>query len=446
MNKMNLTLAELSSQLVTTEGIMKKRSTALMTEKSNARPKLKGEGRKGKKKSIPKGPKAENGPNGGVAKAKGLGTKGKCFHRSKKGHWKRNCPDFLSKKKTSSMIESLVSEVSFATGTSESWCVDFGATNHICNSLQGFRETRRLSNGEIIVNLGSEAKVDAVSVRVITLCFSDNKLILSDTLYVPSLRRNLISVSSLVNKSYSITFGTEVVIKRNGTFICSGKVINGLYLLTPTMYEIHDTKINNRPSLKRKSPSSNPTKLWHLRLGHINLNRIDRLVKDGILPSLVVEPMPVCESCLEGKMTKRPFSSKGNRAKDLLELVHTDVCGPINVRAKGGYEYFITFTDDYSRYGYIYLLHRKSEAFKKFKEFRAEAEKQLGKSIKTLRSDRGEEYLSADFMGYLLENGIISQLSAPGMPQQNGVAERRNRTLLDIIRSMMSFSGLPISF
>ena len=122
-----------------------------------------------------------------------------------------------------------------------------------------------------------------------------------------------------MNKSYSITFGTEVVIKRNGTFICSGKVING-------------------PTLKRKSPSSNPTKLWHLRLGHINLNRIDGLVKDGILPSLVVEPMPACEFCLEGKMTKRLFSSKGNRAKYLLELVHTDVCGPINVRTRGGYE------------------------------------------------------------------------------------------------------------
>ena len=94
---------------------MKKRPTALMTEKSDARSKP-----KGKKKPVPKGPKVENGPNGGVANAKGSGTKGKCFHCGKTRHWKRNCPDFQSKKKTLGMIESLVSEVSFATSTSES--------------------------------------------------------------------------------------------------------------------------------------------------------------------------------------------------------------------------------------------------------------------------------------------------------------------------------------
>ena len=184
---------------------------------------------------------------------------------------------------------------------------------------------------------------------IVTLCFSNNKLILSDTLYVPSLRQNLISVSSLVNKSYSVNFGTEVVINRNGTFVYSGKVINGLYLITPIMYKTHDIEITNRTNrsaLKIKSPSSNPIKLWHLRLSRINLDRIDRLVKDGILLSLVVEPMHVCESYLEGKMTKKPFSSKDIRAKDLLELVHTDVCGPMNIRARGGYEYFSTFTYD----------------------------------------------------------------------------------------------------
>ena len=106
----------------------------------------------------------------------------------------------------------------------------------------------------------------------------------------------------------------------------------------------------------------------------------------------------------------------------------------------------MTFTDDYSRFGHVYLMRHKSETFDKFKEYRALVEKQLGKVIKTLRSDRGGEYLSGEFEDFLREEGIVSQLTAPGTPQQNGVAERRNRTLLDMVRSMMSYASLPDSF
>ena len=101
----------------------------------------------------------------------------------------------------------------------------------------------------------------------------------------------------------------------------------------------------------------------------------------------------------------------------MLELVHMDVCGPMSTQAKGGYEYFITFTNDYSRYGYVYLMRRKSETFEKFKEFRAEVENQLGKHIKAIRSDRGGEYLLGDFKDYLTQNWIVSQLTAPSTPQ-----------------------------
>ena len=145
-------------------------------------------------------------------------------------------------------------------------------------------------------------------------------------------------------------------------------------------------------------------------------------------------------------MTKAPFAGHSEKASDLLGLIHTDVCGPISSIARGGYQYFITFTNDFTRYGYIYLMRHKSESFEKFKLFKNEVQNQLGKNIKTLRSDRGGEYLSQNFDDHLKDYGIVSQLTPPGTPQWHGVSERRNRTLLDMVRSMMSRTDLPISF
>ena len=145
-------------------------------------------------------------------------------------------------------------------------------------------------------------------------------------------------------------------------------------------------------------------------------------------------------------MTKAPFAGNSERASDLLGLIHTDVCGPISSIAREGYQYFITFTNDFSRYGYIYLMRNKSESFEKFKLFNNEVRNQLGKNIKTHRSDRGGEYLSQNFDAHLKDCGIVSQLTTLGTPQWNGVFERRNRTSLDMVRSMMSRTDLPISF
>jgi transposase InsO family protein len=145
-------------------------------------------------------------------------------------------------------------------------------------------------------------------------------------------------------------------------------------------------------------------------------------------------------------MTKMPYLGFFERASDLLELIHTDVCGPMSTTARGGYQYFITFSDDLSRYGYVYLMKHKSETFEKFKEFQSEVENQRGNKIGTLRSDRGGEYLSHEFSSHLKSCRIIPQLTPPTTPQRNGVSERRNQTLLDMVRSMMRQSDLPLSF
>ncbi|KAL0434996.1 UNVERIFIED_CONTAM: hypothetical protein Sradi_0207500 [Sesamum radiatum] len=188
------------------------------------------------------------------------------------------------------------------------------------------------------------------------------------------------------------------------------------------------------------------TQIWYARLGHISKDRIRKLVDSKSLEIDDLDHLPNCESCLKGKMTKKPFLGQSAIANGLLDLVHTDVCGPLNTPVRGGFSYFITFTDDHSWYGYVYLMRYKSEAFGRFKEYRLEVENQTGCKIKALQSDRGGEYLSGEFIDYLKENGILSQWTPLGTPQLNRVAERRNQTLLDMVRSMMNFTKLPPFF
>ena len=244
--------------------------------------------------------------------------------------------------------------------------------------------------------MGDTSRVATVTVGVITLHFGGGKkLVLSNCLYVPGVRRNLVSVSCLSCNGYSSLFNKNFIfIKYRYDVICRGMLSDNLYLLEPISLQINSHESNH----KRKEISPvNQTHLWHLRLDHINLERIRSMVTGGLLSPLDVTALSVCESCLERKMIMRHFKAKGYRAKEVLDLVHTDLCGPMSTIARGGYEYFITFIDDYLRYEYIYLMRHKSEAFEKFKKFKAEVENHRGKSIKSLRSDHRGQYLLGEF-------------------------------------------------
>ncbi|KAJ9559858.1 hypothetical protein OSB04_005018 [Centaurea solstitialis] len=250
----------------------------------------------------------------------------------------------------------------------ESWVIDTGSGNHICNHLQGFtrRKTLRKDRSNLRVGEGTSLIAEAVGSYSLSLP-SGLVLELDNCYYIPNMIQNVLSFDLLVDQG-------------------------------------------------------------------------------GFLGNFDYKPFDNCESCLSGKMTKQPFNNENERATDLLEIIHTDVCGPFSHVARGGYRYFITFTDDFSRYGYVYLMRHKSESFERFKEFQNEVQDQLDKRIKFLRSDRGGEYLSDEFDNHLMECGIVSQLTPPYTPQMNGVSERRNRTLLDMVQTMMCHSTLPMSF
>ena len=163
----------------------------------------------------------------------------------------------------------------------------------------------------------------------------------------------------------------------------------------------------------------------------------------------------VCIECIKGKQTNLR-KNDANRCGDVLELIHTNICGPFPTSSWNGQQYFITFIDDCSRYDYLYLIHEKSQSLDVLKNFKAEVENRLSKKIKVVRSNRGGEYYGryngsseqcpGSFAKYLMECGIVPQNTMSRTLSQNGVAERRNRTLKDMVRSMISHFTLPESF
>ena len=170
----------------------------------------------------------------------------------------KQCPVYLSKVNKQGKSYSLVVETFLAVLSTSTWCVDTEATNHVCNSLQGFQETRQLSDGEIYLHIGNATKMGAVAVGDYYLNFGrDRYLLLKDCLYVPYIRRNLISVSSLVKDGYSILFNDSVIIKLNKRFICSGTLIDNLYIINHVSPSLQQNELNNTNGLscKRKEPS-----------------------------------------------------------------------------------------------------------------------------------------------------------------------------------------------
>lgn len=162
---------------------------------------------------------------------------------------------------------------------------------------------------------------------------------------------------------------------------------------------------------------------------------------------LKIDALDFCEGCVYGKQSRCSFPVNNSwKASECLELVHTDLCGPISVESLVGSRYFLLFIDDYSRMNWAYFLKHKSESFECFKKFKALVENQSGQRIKTLHSNRGGEFNSDEFDAFSDENGIHRELSAPRTPQQNGVVKRKNQTVVEMARSMMAASNLPKKF
>lgn len=323
----------------------------------------------------------------------------------------------------------------------DEWYIDSGASSH----MTPHRELLTLNvrdgiRGNIIT--ANNAKLNVALVGNAEVMTSDTMIEISNVLYVPKLSANLLSVSRLVEK------GNRVVFEKSGCTIYDpeGKVVdkckseNGIYKL----------KTDDFKCLSASQSESDIMK-WHRRLGHMNYESIMKMTNlvDGInvvRDKQVQDEILKCEVCSKGKQSKAPFKASTTETSQILELIHSDVMGPFKTQSIGKAKYLLTFIDDYSRKVFTYGLSKKSDVLEKFKEFKTFIEKYMDAKIKILRSDNGGEYGSADFATFMRKEGIKHQKTIPHTPEQNGVAERMNRTLLERAKCLMFDANLPPCF
>ncbi|CAL8091268.1 unnamed protein product [Prunus armeniaca] len=339
---------------------------------------------------------------------------------------------------TEENLAAVVSETNMVSNDNE-WLIDTGATRHICGDKNAFLTYQEILGGEQLFMGNASASAVVGKGKVLMKFTSGKELTLLDVLHVPDIRRNLVSGPVLSNKGFKLVFeSNKVVLTKGGMFVGKGYLADGLFKLNVSANSMNNN-INKASAYMVDSSST----LWHARLGHVNFRSLHRMYNLGLLPKLDSIENIKCETCTESKFARKSFKSVHNRSNELLGLIHSDLCDFKSTPSRGGKQYYVTFIDDCSKYCYVYLLHSKDETLDMFKTYKAEVENQLNRKIKVLRSDRGGEYESTAFAEFCATNGIIHQTTAPYTPQQNGVAERKNRTLKDMINSMLNSSGLP---
>jgi hypothetical protein len=320
----------------------------------------------------------------------------------------------------------------------DTWIIDSGASKHMmgqrdilsCISEKKFSQK---------VTLGDDYQYPIKGVGESNYKLnSGNSLKMKDVLYVPGLTKNLLSISSLEKKGFRVSFidGYILIWAKGETLneaIIIGSEENGLY------------KLKGHSEAAMTHAIENSCELWHKRLAHINYKALPYICKAVIgLPELKVNHEGICNGCAQGKNIENPFPKRDNKAEGVLELIHSDVCGPMPSSSISGYVYYVSFTDDYSHKTWVYFLKSKDEVFSKFKEFKALIENLSKRKIKILRSDNGGEYTSKEFVNFYKDVGIKRELTTPYNPQQNDVVERKNRTIMEVVKTMIHDQDLPM--
>ncbi len=321
--------------------------------------------------------------------------------------------------------------------------LDSGCSYHFCGNKDWFSELNECDGPTVEIADKTAIKVGQGG----TICFSSDlgggkrsTFSLSNVYYIPGFC-NLISLGQLHEKDVSVEFT-----KGGFTMITAGQIIAKGSNYPKNLFKLDvDVIQGGIKAAASVGTKAEEAMVWHRRLGHPSVTYMNSLVEAGTIPGLTKDHVESalqqgCLTCTKGKASSKPFPDSTNRASAPLELVHSDLAGPMPIKTRGGCRYWITFLDDYSRYLWTYGLHSKKDAVIITKDWLSMVENQLKVKLGTLRTDNGGEYSKLD--EFLTERGVRRETTIPHTPQQNGRAERVNRTLSERIACMLMDSGL----
>ncbi|CAN0860176.1 Retrovirus-related Pol polyprotein from transposon TNT 1-94 [Linum grandiflorum] len=374
-----------------------------------------------------------------------------CFYCGKKGHYAKDCNlrakhdknKENEKNGTSNVCESCPAHemlVVDTTGNSADWILDSGCNIHATPFPDMFSKLTKNEGGDVMLGNHSTLRIKghgSVPMRM----FDGQVRIITNVKWVPALRRNLLSESIFDDLGCRIVTNTGIKdIVKDGRVVIRSVKRGGLY------HVVGSPELNavDQKNQKNNHGDMTYTSLWHNRLGHIGHHGLVHLFKDGLLEKHPCD-LKFCEDCILGKKSRHTFGKSTFIAKSALEYVHADLWGPAQVDTIGGRKYFLSLIDQHSRKVWVILLKTKDQAFESFKTWKSLVENQVDKRLKCLRTDNGLEFCNKEFKAYCEDHGIKRHLTVPGTPQQNGTAERMNRTLLEKARCMLISAGLKSS-
>ena len=360
----------------------------------------------------------------------------KCFYCNKLGHIKADCRQRIKDEQEKGTHRAIAFGATTA-GRGSEWVLDSGASRHLTFNRSLLRNYRSVEPGTTVTFVNGQQGQALGQGEVVLQTSTSQQVELLNVLYVPEATVNLLSVKRAVDNGAQVNFEKGKCHVYVGATLCLEGVNKDELIIIKEGKPQEDFALGAAGSMET-------AELWHRRFGHLGYDNLYKLQSKSMVTGISVaatkfkdKQKKVCEPCIRAKQHRPPFPASDTASTKPMQLIHMDVCGPLEETSRGGARYLATFLDDFSKLSMVEPVAQKSEVAGKVKEVIQKLETQSGQNLQTVRTDRGSEYLNTELDNYYKRKGVVHQTTAPYTPEQNGAAERFNRTLMERVRAML---------